>query len=108
MFSAKSLALTGCFICSFSLSLAIHAQTPGLTESAFPPEAFRVLPQPGAENPEMTSYLLYQTALAWHQDQLRQARWSQVKTQDDLLRLRSELRQSVLEMIGSLPTEKTD
>ena len=108
MLNAKSLALTGCFICSSSLSLAVPAQTPGLTGSAFPPEAFRVLPQPGAENPEMTPYLLYQTALAWHQDQLRQARWSQVKTQDDLLRLRSELRESVLEMIGGLPAEKTD
>ncbi len=108
MFNAKSLALTGCFICSSALSLAVPAQTPGLTGNAFPPEAFRVLPQPGAENPEMTPYLLYQTALAWHQDQLQQARWSQVKTQDDLLRLRSELRESVLEMIGGLPAEKTD
>jgi hypothetical protein len=29
------------------------------------------------------------------------------ETQGDLLRLRSELRKSVLEMIGGLPTEKT-
>jgi len=60
------------------------------------------------EAPEITPYLLYQTALAWRQDELRQARWSQVKTEDDLLRLRAELRDSVLEMIGGLPTEKTD
>ena len=73
-----------------------------------PAEAFRVLTPPDTEAPEITPYLLYQTALAWHQDGLRQARWSQVKTEDDLLQLRAELRKSVLEMIGGLPTEKTD
>jgi dipeptidyl aminopeptidase/acylaminoacyl peptidase len=67
-----------------------------------------VLPQPDGEAPQITPYLLYQTALAWHQDELRQVRWSQVKTEDDLLRLRAELRKSVLEMIGGLHTEKTD
>ncbi|HZL28375.1 MAG TPA: acetylxylan esterase [Acidobacteriaceae bacterium] len=110
MFDLKSLVLTGSFLCISSLGIAAQtlAQTPAPTESPFPPEAFRVLPQPGAEGPEMTPYLLYQTALAWHQDQLREARWSQVKTQDDLFRLRSELRKSVLEMIGGLPTQKTD
>src|SRR6185312_12121456 len=108
MFNPKSLLSAACLVCFSSLSLAVAAQTPGPAENPFPPEAFRVLPQPGAQSPEMTPYLLYQTALAWHQDQLRQARWSQVKTPDDLLRLRSELRNSVLEMIGGLPTEKTD
>src|SRR5208282_5737194 len=56
----------------------------------------------------MTPYLLYQTALAWNEDQLRRDRWSQVKNEGDLLRLRAELRKSVLGMIGGLPTEKTD
>src|SRR6185437_11013021 len=35
------------------------------------------------------------------------ARWSQVKTESDLLQLRAELRHSVLDMIGGLPTQST-
>jgi len=71
-------------------------------------DAFRVLPQLDVEAPAITPYLLYQTSLAWHQDDLRRARWSQVKTESDLLKLRAELKRSVLEMIGGLPTEKTE
>ncbi len=77
-------------------------------EDAPPAEAFRVLPPPGAEGPQLTPYLLYQTALAWNEDELRRDRWSRVKSKDDLLRLRAELRESLLEMIGGLPAEKTD
>ncbi|HUD15425.1 MAG TPA: acetylxylan esterase [Terracidiphilus sp.] len=77
-------------------------------EDAPPAEAFRVLPPPGAEGPQITPYLLYQTALAWDEDQLRRDRWSKVKNEDDLQRLRAELKESLLEMIGGLPTEKTD
>jgi len=71
-------------------------------------EAFRALPAPGAEHPDITPYLQYQTSLAWRQDEIRRARWSQVKTPEALQRLRAELKQSVLEMIGGLPTSKTD
>jgi Acetyl xylan esterase (AXE1) len=118
MFRSKSLrclAVGGCFMCFSLPSLAVSVKTSATEplasapyEGAPPAEAFRVLPQPNGEDPEITPYLLYQTALAWHQDELRQAHWSQVKTEDDLLRLRAELRRSVLEMIGGLPTEKTD
>ena len=73
-----------------------------------PPEAFRVLAKPGAEGPAITPYLLYQTAIAWQQNEHRQTRWSQVKTEADLLKLRAELKASVLQMIGGLPTEKTE
>jgi cephalosporin-C deacetylase-like acetyl esterase len=76
--------------------------------NAPPAEAFRVLPPPAAEGPQITPFLRYQTALAWSQDALRRDRWSRVKSEADLLRLRSELRKSVLEMIGGLPAEKTD
>jgi hypothetical protein len=100
--SLQCLAVAGCFV----FSLPSHAAQ--ANESTPPAEAFRVLPPSGAEGPEITPYLLYQTSLAWHQDELRQARWSQVRTEDDLQRLRGELRRSVLEMIGGLPTEKTD
>lgn len=106
-FRAKSplcLAIAGGFLAASLSSRAIQdpigADTP-------PVDAFRVLPPRGAEAPEMTPYLLYQTSLAWRQDGLRQARWAQVKSEADLLQLRGELRKSVLEMIGGLPTEKT-
>jgi cephalosporin-C deacetylase-like acetyl esterase len=100
-----------------SLSFAAErAQEPaqetatGYTSNGVAPsaEAFRVLPLPGAEGPDITSYLQYQISLGWLQDELRLARWSQVKTENDLLLLRAELRQSVLEMIGGLPAEKAD
>jgi hypothetical protein len=87
--------------------LPLFSHHPAQAQGTPPAEAFRVLPLPGLEAPQMTPLLLYQTALAWQQDGRRQARWSQVKTEEDLKRLRSELRRSVLDMIGGLPTEKT-
>ncbi|MEO6981769.1 MAG: acetylxylan esterase [Edaphobacter sp.] len=79
-----------------------------LQQSTPPSEDFQVLPPPDPEGPQITPYLLYQTNLAWHQDELRQARWSDVRSEADLLRLRADLKASLLEMIGGLPTEKTD
>ena len=80
-----------------------------LTPDGSPPsEAFRVLAKPVAEGPAITPYLLYQTDVAWQQDERRRTRWSQVKTEADLLKLRAELKASVLQMIGGLPTEKTE
>ncbi len=73
-----------------------------------PAEAFRVLPPSAAEGPQITPYLLYQTALAWSQDGLRRERWSHVSSEPDLLRLRAELKNAVLEMIGGLPEKRTD
>ena len=77
-------------------------------EGTLPAEAFRVLPPSGAEGPQITPYLLYQTALAWNEDALRRERWSKVRNEGDLLKLRAELRASLLEMIGGLPKKKTD
>ncbi len=98
-------------ICLFLLSTLPFNVNPAQSQSAEsaipPPEAFRVLPLPGPAAPQMTPLLLYQTSLAWQQDRLRQARWSQVKTEADLLQLRAEIRHSVLDMIGGLPTERT-
>ena len=90
-----------------------HAGLPAQPTSASyetPPtaDAFRVLPAPGPEAPEITPFLQYQTTLAWRQDEIRRARWSQVKTAADLDRLRASLKQSVLDMIGGLPKDKTD
>jgi Acetyl xylan esterase (AXE1) len=114
--SLQRLAIAGCFASTSLFSLAASAETPAQTEAATsapsettpPADAFRVLSRPDVESPEITPYLLYQTSLAWHQDELRQSRWSQVKTENDLLQLRAGLRKSVLDMIGGLPTEKTE
>ncbi|MGB6743425.1 MAG: acetylxylan esterase [Terracidiphilus sp.] len=89
--------------------MASGSRSPDAASNNAPPaEAFRVLPPAGAQGPQITPYLLYQTALAWNEDELRRSRWSQVRNENDLLELRAELRKSVLEMIGGLPTEKTD
>jgi len=82
-------------------ALAMGQDTP-------PAEAFRVFPAAQADGPQITPYLLYQTALAWDEDEVRLQRWSRVKNESDLLQLRAELRRSLLEMIGGLPTEKTN
>lgn len=108
--AAVGLILLGSFPLGPGLT---REQTPAATtgsthESAPPAEAFRVLPAPGAEGPEMTPYLQYQTSLAWRQDELRREHWAQVKTANDFERLRAELRRSVLEMVGDLPARKTD
>lgn len=117
MFNSKKflwLAVAGCLWCLLNSAQNLHAQNiadPTIPESpvATPPaEDFRVLPPADAEGPQITPYLFYQTALAWQQDALRQARWSHVKSEGDLLQLQGELRNSVLEMIGGLPSEKTD
>jgi len=99
---------TGQFLPITNQLTSANPQRQATLENAPPAEAFRVLPPSDAEGPQITRYLLYQTALAWNQDELRRDRWSQVKNENDLLRLRAELRKSVLEMIGGLPTEKTD
>ncbi|HEY6374823.1 MAG TPA: acetylxylan esterase [Edaphobacter sp.] len=114
--SLQQLAFAGCFISASLASLAFGPKALAQAENATSapsehipsPEAFHVFAHPDTEGPDITPYLLYQTAIAWHQDELRQARWSQVKTQNDLLQLRASLRKSVLEMIGGLPTVKTE
>jgi len=89
-------------------AVAVLCASPVTGQNAPPAEAFRVFPAAQAEGPQITPYLLYQTALAWDQDELRLQRWSRVKDESDLLQLRAELRRSLLEMIGGLPTEKTE
>ncbi len=90
------------------LAMVALCAMPVTGQDAPPAEAFRVLPAADAEGPQMTPYLLYQTALAWNEDELRLERWSRVKNESDLLQLRAEMRQSLLSMIGGLPVEKTD
>ena len=118
MYMLKGLRLVAVASCFLVASRVCHAgeerhgtvvaDSQSASEGLPNSEAFRVLPPSGPEGPEITPYLQYQTALAWHQDALRRARWAQVKSDAELVALRAELRSSVLEMIGGLPTEKTD
>lgn len=89
------------------LFAALNATT-GLSAQEFPPkDAFQVLSSepPG---PRMTPYLHYQLDLAWRQDEARRRKWEGIRDERELLKLQQELREKLLEMIGGLPTEKTD
>src|SRR5580765_2852334 len=72
-----------------------------------PPEAFRVLSSAASEGPAITSYLKYQTEMAWRQDDQRRKSWEGIQTEQDLLRLQRGLKTHLLTMIGGLPTERT-
>lgn len=80
------------------------ASSPGQTLP--PAEAFQVLP-PTPAGPRVTAYLQYQLDEAWRQDEARQRDWETIRTEQDLLKLQENLRQSLLEMIGGLPEQKT-
>ena len=74
-----------------------------------PPQAFRVLKKevlsPG---PRITPYLRHQAEQAWKQDEARQKAWETIRNEAGLLKMQDELRQKLLQMIGGLPTVKTD
>src|SRR6266568_718546 len=70
-------------------------------------EAFQVLPAASAQAPVITPYLKYQTEIAWQQDDLRRKSWEGIRTEQDLLRIQREIRDSLITMLGGLPTEKT-
>ena len=71
-------------------------------------EFFRVLKQPLPSGPRMTPYLRYQAEQAWKEDEARQKAWDAVHDEASLRKLQDELRQKLLQMIGGLPTVKTD
>lgn len=73
-----------------------------------PPEFFRVLKQPLPSGPHITPYLRYQAEQAWKEDEARQKAWDAIRDEAGLRKLQDELRQTLLQMIGGLPTEKTD
>jgi pimeloyl-ACP methyl ester carboxylesterase len=51
--------------------------------------------------------LRYQTDLAWRQDEERRKSWAAIRTEQDLLRVQSDLRRKVLGMLGGLPDRRT-
>jgi hypothetical protein len=71
-----------------------------------PADAFQVLRQPPA-GPRITPYLQYQLDEAWRQDEARQHDWGSIQSEQDLLKMQESMRQSLLTMIGGLPSEKT-
>ena len=70
------------------------------------PEAFSVLPLPPG-GPQITSYLQFQTELAWHQDNERMRAWDTIRTEQDLLRVQKEIRRKLLTMLGGLPSTRS-
>jgi pimeloyl-ACP methyl ester carboxylesterase len=77
------------------------------TAQAPPAEAFRVLPQDTTQSPVITAYLKYQTEMAWDQDERRQKVWDNIRTEADLLKVQEKVKQSLLAMLGGLPTGRT-
>lgn len=97
LFLRSLAALLFCFVCVATL----RAQD-------LPPEdAFRIMPIAAVEGPSITTFLKYQTDLAWHQDEQRRLKWRSIRTENDLLRLQHDMKAQLLAMIGGLPTDKT-
>jgi len=90
----------------FTLAVLVASEFEARGASAPPAEAFLVLPaQPSG--PRITPYLRYQTELAWRQNEERQSAWAAIRSEQDLLRVQSDLRRKVLTMLGGLPGRRT-
>ncbi len=76
-------------------------------QNAPPADAFQVLGQVPA-GPRITPYLQYQLDQAWRQDEARQRDWESIHSEQDLLKFQASVRQSLLQMIGGLPSQKTE
>ncbi len=64
----------------------------------------RDTPAPG---PRITAYLQYQLNQAWILDEARAARLAGIRSESDMARYQTELRQKLLSMIGDLPSVKS-
>ena len=73
-----------------------------------PPEAFRVFDKPPQPGPQITPLLQFQTEEAWRQDEQRQSVLEKIRDETELLKLQKQLHDKLLNMIGGLPSEKTD
>src|SRR5215475_11829534 len=88
------------------LSLFISASQSAAGQAMPSDEAFKVLPAL-PKGPQITSFLQYQTNMAWRQDAARLESWRNVHSESDLIRLQNELRKNLLNMIGGLPAVRT-
>src|SRR5256714_4384274 len=73
-----------------------------------PAQAFFVREQPLPPGPRITPFLQYQAKQAWSEDNDRLRAWDAIHNERELLKTQSELRQSLVQMIGGLPDVKTD
>ncbi len=71
-------------------------------------EAFLVREQPWPPGPRITPFLQYQAEQAWREDDDRLRAWDAIHNEKELLKTQDELRRKLLQMIGGLPTAKTD
>jgi len=71
-------------------------------------EAFLVREQPLPPGPRITPFLQYQAEQAWREDDDRLRAWDAIHNEKELLKTQDELRRKLLQMIGGLPTAKTD
>src|SRR5438477_13058862 len=71
-------------------------------------EAFLVREQPLPPGPRITPFLQYQAEQAWREDDDRLRAWDAIHNEKELLKTQDELRRRLLQMIGGLPTAKTD
>src|SRR3989440_4887528 len=71
-------------------------------------EAFLVREQPWPPGPRITPFLQYQVEQAWREDDDRLRAWDAIHNEKELLKTQDELRQKLLQMIGGVPTAKTD
>lgn len=87
----------------FSLSIVY----PSSAQNVPPADAFQVLRQtpPG---PRITPFLQYQLDQAWRQDEAQQRNWESIQTEQDLQKMQESVRQTLLQMIGGLPNQKTE
>jgi pimeloyl-ACP methyl ester carboxylesterase len=88
----------------FSLSGPFVSGSAG--QNVPPADAFQVLQQtkPG---PRITPYLQFQLDQAWRQDEARRRSWETIGSEQQLLKMQANMRQSLLRMIGGLPEQKT-
>jgi hypothetical protein len=72
-----------------------------------PQDPFRIFPPAPGEAPAITPLLTYQTEMAWRQDDERRKIWSEIRTEQDLLRIQRQMEKQLFAMIGGLPEKKT-
>jgi pimeloyl-ACP methyl ester carboxylesterase len=89
------------------LLFAISVISVSSAQNAPPSEAFEVL-RPTQPAPRITPYLQYQLDEAWREDEAEQRIWESIRTEQELLKLQTQLRESLLTMIGGLPDKKTE
>jgi len=87
--------------------LLLAATVTANAQDAPPADAFRIRPTRSEEHPEITSYLKYQTEMAWREDDNRRKIWDRIQTNSDLIRIQKKLRANLLAMLGGLPKKKT-